>query len=231
MSHFKANTPLDDPRQEAAIFALLKKRTKKAAAKSVGVDRRTIDRWLADPDFMARYRQIRRFVFDDALFVLEKSAEKAAWLLVDECDASRQSSIKRTPLNINAAKAVLDRAFKAQGVIAVEQELASLRALMDELQALPVPVAAAPAPSVEAIRMAENEQAEAFRLRVAWMTKAGMDGDAIESSLRTNRPQTVEEERYLFELVEKMAAFEEAHSPENLRKFFAGEGEAENVPG
>ena len=64
------------------------------------------------------------------------------------------------------------------------------------------------------------------------MTKVGMDGDAIESSLRYNRPQTVEEERYLLEVVEKMQEFEEAHQPENLLKSFAGEseGEAVNVP-
>ena len=54
-----------------------------------------------------------------------------------------------------------------------------------------------------------------------------MDGDAIELSLHYNRPHTFEEEQYLLEVVEKKAEFEEAHSPENLRKFFDGEGEAD----
>lgn len=56
----------------------------------------------------------------------------------------------------------------------------------------------------EEIHKAEDDQAEASRLRVAWMTELGFDGHAIEVSLRYNRPQSVEEERYLLDAVRKL---------------------------
>jgi hypothetical protein len=49
------------------------------------------------------------------------------------------------------------------------------------------------------------------RLRVAWMTKIGMDGHDIEASLRYNRPQSVAEEQYLLEAVQKTQEFEAMH--------------------
>ena len=187
-------------------------------------------RYLADPDFLAAYRTKLRQRSHGALAVVVRNAGKAAQVLVDELGEDRTESFAK----ITAATRLLDCAFKAQTAIAVEEELADLRALMEELKDLSAVAAPVnpPMTSMEAIRKAEDDQAEAARLRVAWMTKVGMDGDAIESSLRYNRPQTVEEEQYHFELVEKMQDFEEAHQPENLLKFFAGEnkGEAENVP-
>jgi hypothetical protein len=47
---------------------------------------------------------------------------------------------------------------------------------------------------------------------VAWIAEIGMDAHGIEASLRYNRPQTVEEEQYLLDVVRQMLEFEKAHA-------------------
>lgn len=213
MARFEKTPPVADEaakrlQEDQVLLALLRERTKAKAAEAARVSLRTVFRYLADPAFMERYRAARRSMFDGALAALEKNAENAALRLVDEMDLQTCSGIKRAPNLISAAKGVLDRAFKAQSSIALEEELASMRILMDQLKTeQPVTVIHGP-PSVEEIHMAEDEQAEAARLRVCWMAEIGFDGHAIESSLRYNRPQTVEEEKYLLDAVRKLVEHE-----------------------
>jgi hypothetical protein len=54
-------------KHEAAIVALLEKNTLQEAAESVGVDERTLRRWLADPPFLAAYHHARRQILDRAV--------------------------------------------------------------------------------------------------------------------------------------------------------------------
>jgi hypothetical protein len=109
-----------------------------------------MSRYLANPDFMAVHLAARRQAFDEGLCALEKGALKAAQRLVDEIDVSTASSIKRSSVLIQGAKAILDRAFKAQTAIAAEEELAELRVLLAQLKAgAPVNVIYVPAPAEE----------------------------------------------------------------------------------
>jgi hypothetical protein len=111
-------------------------------------------------------------------------------LLVGVVDSQRSRVFNQ------GAKAILDRAFKAKTPIEVEEELAELRELMATIKAgeLPAPIMVID-PSIDEIRVAEDEQAEAARPRVAWMTELVFDGHAIESSLRYNRPKSIDEEQ------------------------------------
>ena len=67
------------------------------------------------------------------MFCLERNAQAAAQALVDEIGPKRVGSFSL----ISAATRVFDLAFKAQGVIAVEEELAHLRTVMALLKAGP----------------------------------------------------------------------------------------------
>jgi hypothetical protein len=227
MARFEENPPPGSEwaRQDQAIFALLRSKSKVAASRASGIALRTIFRWLADPDFMVRLRAARRAVFDDALFALERNAEAAANRLADEMEPGSCSGIKRAPNLISAAKGLLDRAFKAQGVIAVEEEMAEVRITLAKHMAGEEPGSGPEAGDELSAHaddtlpfqqhgetpMAADDQIEAARLRVAWMTEIGMDGHAIEASLRYNRPQTVAEEQYLLDAVQKTLEFEAMH--------------------
>ena len=191
------------PKQEQLIYALLRAKTKKEASRMSGIPHRTMYRWLADPRFIAELRAARRQVFDDALFCLERNALMAAQRLADEIGETTGEATGEYS-RIRAATCLLDRAFKAQGVIAVEEELAEVRANMARLKA----GAVAPPVIVERVvevksGMTAQEQAEACRLRMEWMGELGHPLEDITTSLRYNRPQSVEEERETLGLVQQ----------------------------
>jgi hypothetical protein len=110
----------------------------KAAASSTsaaGISDATTYRFFGNQEFVSAFRTVRRLAFDEALCALEKGANKAAQRLVDEFDDATASTVHRNQVFINGAKAILDRAFKAQTTIAVDEELAELRSLMAKLKA------------------------------------------------------------------------------------------------
>jgi hypothetical protein len=199
--------PVLDPKREQLIFALMREKTKAAAARAAGIEQRTMYRWLADPEFKEALRAARRAVFDDALFVLEKGAVKAAQALVD---ALELLDVENQPfVLIMAATRVLDRAFKAQDSIAVEEELAKLRAVVDAVKAGQTPTTTVAAtPATGARMMTDEELAEASRIRLVWMIEVGNDPADAEASLRHNPPQSVLEEQHLLDLVRSMLAAE-----------------------
>ncbi len=205
----KKAIPEMDPKHDQLIFSLLMHRTKEEAAHAAGISRATLYRYMADPVFKAAYSTALRGRFQDCLATLEKNANRSAQALVDVVDDPNVD----VTIRVIAAKAVIDRALKAHVTIAVEVELAELRELMATIKAgeLTAPIIVAAGPTVEEMRMAADEQAEAARLRVAWMAKIGMDAHGIEQSLRYNRPQTVAEEQNLLDAVRQMQEFEAMH--------------------
>jgi hypothetical protein len=204
------------PKQEQLILAMLRLGTNADAARAADVAPRTMYNWLNLPTFRAVFRAARRRLFDNALLGLERNAAAAVQLLADV--AADEGEEKR--IRVTAATKLLDRAFKAQDSIAVEEELADLRAIVKLAQAgqhqLPDPVANAK--PVESPRMSEQEQAEACRLRVAWMGEMGLGAQDIEVSLRFNRPQSVADESQMLEVVSKLLESERGHD-EMIRSY------------
>lgn len=188
------------PKKRDLIIALLHHRTKAEAARAAGVTHRTMYRWFEDEDFMAALRAARRQAFDGAMFALERNAERAALVLADELGENRTDN----PNLINAATRLLDRAFRAQTVVAVEEELEKLRRVLAALQAgdggPPVAVDASGRDYSMIVAM-KDEQAEAVRLRIAWLGELGIEGREIEASLRCHPADDAAEERQALEIV------------------------------
>lgn len=200
--------PLDPKKQDQLIYALLHCATKGEAAEAAGVHRATLYRHLADPAFRAAYQAALKDTFGDALALLSKSAVKAVQALVGQMDESKDNG---SFFVIAAASRILQTAFKAQTAIQVEEELANLRTIMDAVKAGQAP--AEPSftdPPAAAIKLAADEQAEATRLRVAWMSEIGNSHEDIDQSLRYNRPTSVAEEQHLLDLVHQMMEMERA---------------------
>jgi hypothetical protein len=202
--------------QEQLILAMLRSPTKGDAARAAGVPPRTMYNWLRTPTFRAALRAARRGLFDNALMGLDRNSAAAVQLLADVvADKAEEIGIR-----VRAATKLLDRAFKAQDSIAIEEELADLRAIVELAQAgqdqPPDPVGEAK--PAEAPRMTEQEQAEAYRLRVAWMGEMGLGAQDIEVSLRFNRPQSVVDESQMLEVVSKLLESERIHD-EMIRSY------------
>ena len=85
----------------------------------------------------------------------------------------------------------------------MEQELVSLREIIEALEAGQQPAAWETDEPERVPPVVDNEQAEAAVARVEWMTLVGAGGDAIAYSLRYNRPQSVAEEQELLDAVRK----------------------------
>ena len=130
---------------------------------------------------------------------------------MDELDEETAAHLARSPHFISAAKAVIDRAFKAQENVTMQEELAHLqenvKTSRDMKRALPDPALAAD--KLAEVRVAaENEQTEACRLRMAWMAEIGNSPAAISAYLRYNRPQSVAEEQENLDVVRKQLEWE-----------------------
>jgi hypothetical protein len=110
--------------EEAAIAALLTAPTITAAAAEIGIDEKTLRRWLDEPEFQAAYRRARQQVLESALSKLQAATGKAVDTLVKLLDGDSPNAACR------AAALILEHAQKAQEWIdltgRVEQLEASL---------------------------------------------------------------------------------------------------------
>jgi hypothetical protein len=69
-------------KMEAAIAALLSQRNQEEAAKTAGVSKRTLIRWLSLPVFQAAYREARRAAMSQANARLQQAASAAVSALL-----------------------------------------------------------------------------------------------------------------------------------------------------
>ena len=164
--------------------------------------------WFKDPVFLEAYREARRYAFDDMLATLERNGNKAALALVREIDIHTATGSFAL---IHACRIVIDRVFKAQGSMAVEEELADLRRVVAAVKAGAAPATAPVAEKPAEIRksmMTEQETAEACRLRMMWMSEIGNSPQDIADSLRWNRPQSVAEEQGLLDVARRQFEWE-----------------------
>jgi hypothetical protein len=109
-------------RQERAIAALLTEPTFDKAAKSAGIARRTLYRWLNEPEFAAQYRQARRKGIDTAIASLEAAAATAVKTLLAIVEDSEASSTTRR----GAARDVLQFAFKGRELFDLQAQFAEI---------------------------------------------------------------------------------------------------------
>ena len=106
---------------DRALAALLSEPTIAQAAAKADVSESTLLRWLKDPAFSAAYRAARRSAVDAAVGRLQQAATEA----VDALE--RNLRCGNPAVEVGAAKAVLDQAFR--GV-----ELADLAQRVQELE-------------------------------------------------------------------------------------------------
>ena len=109
------------PRQEdAAIAALLSEPTIAEAAQKVGIGRSTLLRWLAEPEFKARYRAARRSVVESAIGRLQQATTQAV-------DALARNLTCGTPaVEVGAARTILDQATKAVELVDLAERIEQL---------------------------------------------------------------------------------------------------------
>jgi hypothetical protein len=108
-------------KQEPAIAALLAEPSVEAAARKVGVDTRTLQRWLTVPTFAAAYRAARLRVVENALGRLQAACGEAV-------DALRQALHGDHPgARVRAALGILSHSIRAV-------EVGELLARIEELE-------------------------------------------------------------------------------------------------
>ena len=112
-------------KQEQGISALLLQPTLVDAATAIGVDERTLRRWLREhAPFQAAYREARRQVVQHAVVQVQHAAATAVHTLLGVMqDANAPASAR-----VSAAKAILETAVKAVELEALEARIAALEA-------------------------------------------------------------------------------------------------------
>jgi hypothetical protein len=91
------------PKQEQAIVALLNEPTVTRAAKSLGVNDRTLYRWMDEPAFSRAYRKARREAFGQAIALTQRYAPAAVHTLATIMSDEKAPHTAR----VNAATAIL----------------------------------------------------------------------------------------------------------------------------
>ena len=94
--------------------------TIESAAKQADIGESTLRRWLAEPEFKAKYRAARRQVVEAAIGRLQSVATKA----VDALE--RYLSCGIPAVEVGAAKSVLDQAIKAVELVDLVERVEAL---------------------------------------------------------------------------------------------------------
>ena len=109
-------------KQEAAIAALLSQRNVDEAARVVGVDPKTLLRWLKLPEFQVPYRQARREAFSQSIARLQQGCSAAATTLLKiMVDPNAPASTR-----VRAAECVMNHATKGMEIEDIEARVTEL---------------------------------------------------------------------------------------------------------
>jgi transposase-like protein len=109
-------------KQEEAIAALLSQRNVDEAARVVGVDPKTLLRWLKLPEFQTAYRQARREAFSQSIARLQQGCAAAATTLLKiMVDPNAPASTR-----VRAAECVMNHATKAIEIEDIEVRVSEL---------------------------------------------------------------------------------------------------------
>jgi hypothetical protein len=109
-------------KKEEAIVALLTQRNLEEAARSIGIDPKTLLRWMKEPEFDNAYREARRMAYGQSIARLQQAASAASsTLLKIMIDPSSPASCR-----LRAADSVLSHAAKAIEIEDIEARLSEL---------------------------------------------------------------------------------------------------------
>jgi len=112
-------------KQEQGIRALLLQPTLVDAATAIGVDERTLRRWLRDDAvFQMAYREARRAVVQHAIVQVQRATGEAVETLRSVMQDAEASASAR----VSAAKAILETAVKGIEIEDLEARIAALEA-------------------------------------------------------------------------------------------------------
>lgn len=119
---------VNERRRELALEALVTEPDVRKAAKIAKVSEATIYRWLNEPGFSARYKELRKRAFDKVLQRLQATAMQAVETLRDVSADSEAPASSR----VAAAKTILEMAFRGREQEEFETRLAALEDKLKE---------------------------------------------------------------------------------------------------
>ncbi len=109
-------------KQEEAVAALLTQRNVEEAARSVGIDPKTLLRWLKVPEFQNAFREARRAAFSQSVARLQQGSSAAATTLLKiMVDQNAPYSTR-----VRAAECVMNQTMKALELEDVEARVSEL---------------------------------------------------------------------------------------------------------
>lgn len=122
-------TPGDfSPNQHKALAALISTGSVKGAAESCGLGQRTIERYLADPDFRKRYREERAWLTEQAVAAAQKLSASAVAVI------GRNLTSDNATIQLRAAKMLLDFMVRGQEMVDQQGQIEELQALLADMQ-------------------------------------------------------------------------------------------------
>ena len=118
-------------KQHVAVVALLTERTVGGAAKSVGVARRTLERWMKDDEvFKDALATAQQAAFDETIRGLSSLSASAINVLADELTNDNAA------LRVRVALAILDRLADFASTRSSESKLDEFGRLVDSFAAM-----------------------------------------------------------------------------------------------
>ena len=111
-------------KKEAAVLALLSTRSVEEAARSIGVNPRTLYRWMKEPEFDAAYRAGKRAAFGQAIARLHHLASAA----VSTLGKVMLDSATPPATKVRAADSILNHTIKAIETEDIDARLRELEA-------------------------------------------------------------------------------------------------------
>ena len=114
-------------KKEAAVLALLSTRSVEEAARSIGVNPRTLYRWMKEPEFNAAYLAGKRAAFGQAIARLHHLASAA----VSTLGKVMLDSATPPATKVRAADSILNHTVKAIETEDIDTRLRELEAAME----------------------------------------------------------------------------------------------------
>ncbi len=124
----RASTDNLTPKQTAAVRALLASVTLEEAARKVGVASCTITRWMKLPAFRQALSAERARLLEGCVNLLHTGARHAIEALLRGLKAEREAD------QLRAAALLLDNLFRGRELLDVNEKIAELTALIEELR-------------------------------------------------------------------------------------------------